>query len=197
MRLFFISLCLFLVFLFPVFAQDAPAPVNGTPPGPPPEIPAGSGSALSRNFFGLALGDNLAAVKDRLKGHPYFFFRGEPDVSFLPLKTQTVIDCQGVYYVKRGLFQFSGENLYIITLYFNPERMDYYSLFTALSEKYGRPGSLDPSAAVWQNGETRLALEKPLTLKYIDQETFGKLKAEGETQKSIEEESRRKFLDSF
>jgi hypothetical protein len=115
----------------------------------------------------------------------------------LPLKTQTVVDCEGLYYVNRGLFQFFDENLYIITLYFNPGRMDYYSLFTALSERYGRPAVLDPSAAVWQNGETRLALEKPLTLKYIDRETFEGLKAAGETQRSIEEQSRRKFLDSF
>jgi hypothetical protein len=75
--------------------------------------------------------------------------------------------------------------------------MDYFSLFTALTKKYGRPVSLDPSAAVWQNNETRLSLEKPLTFKYIDRGAFDKLKTEGETQKSIEEKSRQKFLDSF
>jgi hypothetical protein len=181
---FFLVVCV--LFAAPAQSQEAP-----------PAAPSGEGASLSREFFGISLRDGLTTVKDRLKGHPYFFYRGDPDVSFLPQTTKTVIDCEGRYYIKRGLFQFSGESLYIITLFLNPERVDYFSVFTALSKKYGRPVSLNPAGAVWQSGGTRLALEKPLTFKYIDQETFEKLKAEGEAQKSFEEQSRRKFLDSF
>jgi hypothetical protein len=187
-RLFLVLSILFFSTAASGWAQEAPANQE-EPPRPSME--------LSREFYGLNLQDGLDAVKDGLKAHPYFLYRGDPDVSFLPQTTRTVIDCEGRYYVRRGLFQFSGERLYIITLYFNPERLDYFSLFTALTKKYGRPVSLDPSAAVWQDGRTRLSLEKPLTVKFIDQEAFDKLKAEGKTQKSIEEQSRRKFLDSF
>jgi hypothetical protein len=174
----------------PLLPQENAGPANRA------ETQRPSGE-LSREFYGISLQDSLDTVKDGLKSHPYFFYRGDPDVSFLPQTTKTVIDCEGRSYISRGLFQFSGEKLYIITLYFNPERLDYFSLFTALTKKYGRPVALDPSAAVWQNGQTRLSLEKPLTFKYIDKETFDKLKAEGETKKSFEEQSRGKFLDSF
>ncbi|MDR3200141.1 MAG: hypothetical protein LBT68_01670 [Spirochaetales bacterium] len=184
MKLFTVLVCFFL-FTAPAWTQEDPPAASA------------EGAELSREFFGINLSDGLEAVKDRLKGHPYFFYRGDPDVSFLPQTTKTVIDCEGMYYIKRGLFQFSEENLYIITLYLNPERVDYFSVFTALSKKYGRPVSLNPTGAVWQNGQTRLSLEKPLTFKYIDQETFEKLKSEGETQRSLEEQSRQKFIDSF
>jgi hypothetical protein len=180
------------LFLFSVSAWTQ-APATGANGG----AANGSSAALSREFFGISLKDNLTQVKDRLKGHPYFFYRGDPDVSFMPQTTQTVIDCEGMYYVKRGFFQFSEESLYIMTLYLNPERLDYFSLFTALTKKYGRPASLDPTGAVWRSGQTRLSLEKPLTFKYIDEETFDKLKSDGESQKSLEDTSREKFLDSF
>jgi hypothetical protein len=183
----FITVIIFF-FSVPVWTQESAAQVNQG---------QASSAGLSGEFYGISLGDALTSVKDRLRGHPYFFYRGDPDVSFLPLTTKILIDCEGRSYVKRGLFQFSDENLYIMTLYLDPERMDYFSLFTTLSEKYGRPEILTPQAAVWQNGQTRLSLEKPLIIKYIDRETFDKLKSEGEARSSVEEQSRRSFLDSF
>jgi hypothetical protein len=189
-KLFITALIFFFSAIAPGRTQENAAPVNQE------QAPQPS-AELSRAFYGIGLKDGLEAVKDNLQGHPYFSYRGDPDVSFLPQTTRTVIDCEGRFYVKRGLFQFSGDELYIMTLYLDPERLDYFSLFTALTKKYGRPVSLNPQAAVWQNGSTRLSLEKPLIVKYIDRETFDKLKAEGENQKSLEEQSRRRFLDSF
>jgi hypothetical protein len=183
-----------IIFLFAAGAsgrtQESAAPADRQQA---PQSPA----QLPGEFFGISLNDALDSVKDGLKGHPYFFYRGDPDVSFLPQTTKTVIDCEGRSYVKRGLFQFSDERLYIITVYLDPGRVDYFSLFSALTGKYGRPDSLSPQAAVWQNSRIRLSLEKPLTIKYNDRETFDKLKSGGETQKSLEEQSRRRFLDSF
>jgi hypothetical protein len=187
-KLFLVITSLFL-FSLPAWAQS--------PDTAKADTTNGSSTALSREFFGISLKDSVTQVKDSLKGHPYFFYRGDPDVSFMPQTTQTVIDCEGRYYVKRGFFQFSEESLYIMTLYLNPERLDYFSMFTAMTKKYGRPVSLDPTGAVWRSGQTRLSLEKPLTFKYIDQETFDKIKSGGEAEKSFEDTSREKFLDSF
>jgi hypothetical protein len=173
-----------------LIAQESPAA------GEPPAQRAAPRS-LPREFSGISLGEGLASVKEKLTGNTYFFFRGDPDVSFLPLKTQTLIDCEGTGYIRRALFQFSPEKLYIMTLYFNPERMDYFSLFTSLSEKYGLPEIITPEGAVWKSGATRLALEKPLALKYIDEETFAAMRAANEGAKSLQETSRRGFLDSF
>lgn len=148
-------------------------------------------------FAGIRIGDELEAVKENLRGNPHFHFRGDRDISFLPLRPEVLIDSQGALYVQRGLFQFHRDQLYIITLYLNPARADYYSLFTTLTEKYGPPVELDPSAAVWESESLRLSLEKPLTVKYLGRKVFDELKAAGAAEKSVEDLSRARFLELF
>ena len=148
-------------------------------------------------FAGIRLGDGLGAVKKSLLGNPYFDFRGDRDVSFLPKRPETVIDSEGTFHVLRGLFQFHEDRLYIMTLYLNPARTDYYSLFTRLSRKYGPPAVLDPSGAAWESESVRLSLEKPLTVKYVGREIFEKVRAAGTAEKSAEDLSRARFLELF
>ena len=148
-------------------------------------------------FAGIRLGDDIGTVKKNLPGNPYFRYRGERDVSFLPRRPETVIDCAGSYQVKRGLFQFHQDRLYILTLNLDPEQVDYHSLFTGLSRKYGPPADLDPSGAVWESETLRLSLEKPLTVKYVDRGTFASIRAAGAAEKSVEDMSRARFLDLF
>ena len=75
--------------------------------------------------------------------------------------------------------------------------MDYYSIFTKLSEKYGKPDSLDPQSATWKNDDITLSLERPLTLKYINNETFKRTQNYSNIQASPEEMTREMFLDEL
>ena len=77
------------------------------------------------------------------------------------------------------------------------EKTDYYSLFTTLSNKYGEPKSLNPTKATWENDEITLTLEKPLSVKYIDNETFDMLKNSSLIEKSFEEKNIQDFLSEF
>jgi hypothetical protein len=79
----------------------------------------------------------------------------------------------------------------------DPDRLDYYTLYSTLSEKYGGPTRLDPTEAVWQFEELRLSLERPLTVKYIDSAVFQALKEEGQVQEDLWEISKDNFLEQF
>jgi hypothetical protein len=66
-----------------------------------------------------------------------------------------------------------------------------------LSENYGEPDLFSPSRAVWESEAVRLSVEKPLTVKYVDRETFEGLVEAGEMERSQRELSREEFLEQF
>jgi hypothetical protein len=75
--------------------------------------------------------------------------------------------------------------------------VDHYSVYTALSRKYGEPEILNPREAVWESGSTRISVERPLTVKYIDLDTFNRLAAESRTETQAEINRRQEFLNDF
>jgi hypothetical protein len=77
------------------------------------------------------------------------------------------------------------------------QKLDHFSLWSALSSKYGQPTSLSPDESVWQSDPVRFSLERPLTVKYIDNKTFAALLSKGGAQKDLEQLSREKFLEQF
>lgn len=156
-----------------------------------------SAAELPRGFHGIELGMELVQVKELLLKDELFYYRGDPDVSFLPLPKQTLIECPGKTYISRGYFQFEQEKLFIMILVLNIKEVDYFSMFTTLNEKYGLPTYLDPSAAVWSSEEIRLSLEKPLTVKYIHLPVFNQLQDQGKAKEGILEYYRKEFLKEF
>lgn len=79
----------------------------------------------------------------------------------------------------------------------NPERLDYYSLFTTLCDKYGEPTSFNPQSAIWKNDDVTMSLEKPLTLKYVDNKTFTSVQNYSNVPKAGTEITRDQFLDEL
>ncbi|HUX12671.1 MAG TPA: hypothetical protein VMW87_06560, partial [Spirochaetia bacterium] len=153
--------------------------------------------SLPRGFEDLLLGLPVDEVKKRLQNSPYFLYRGDPDVSLAPVDKQPIIETAGVRFVTSGIFQFHDDRLYTITISLNQKLVDFYSMFTSLSGKYGDPVSLSPAEVVWQNDQVRLSLEKPLTIKYIDLVVFDQIKAAGKAEKSLQELSREEFIHLF
>jgi hypothetical protein len=150
-----------------------------------------------RGFRSIELGMELEQVKRLLIADPLFDYRGDPDISFLPQPPQTLIETSGSSFITRAYFQFHEDRLYIIILSLDPDRLDYYTLYSTLSEKYGEPTSLDPTEAVWVFEEVRLSLERPLNVKYIDRAVFEALKEEGQVQEDLWEISKENFLEQF
>ena len=171
-----------MVFLIPpVLARAAPAEARPLPAG----------------FRGITLGMGLDQVKQLLKAEPLVRYRGDPDVSFLPQTSQYLIECEGNSYLRRAYFQFADSRLFIMILVLDTRTLDHFSLYSALCAKYGQPASLNPQEVVWQSGPVRFSLERPLTVKYIDNTTFSALLSKGGTQKDLDQLSRDKFIEQF
>ena len=158
--------------------------------------------SLPDGYGDVHLGMSLDETKQQLLKNPDFGYSGDRDVSLLPGDARVLIETnaaggRGSSYLKQCWFQFYNEQLYIITVNLNTQKTDYYSMFTTLCRKYGEPESLDPQKAVWRSKEITMQLEKPLSIKYIDNETFDMLKTSSTIQKSVEEKNKQMFLEEF
>jgi hypothetical protein len=169
--------------------RGAPDSPGDTTAEPAPELPTA--------FSTIELGMNVETVKERLRKDPNFFYRGDPDVTLTPARQQELIEVEGTLYVERAFFQFEDEELYIIILQLNRERLDYFTMYTDLEAKYGEPAVFEPSQVVWESDEVRMSLEKPLTVKYVAQPVFEELVASGEMERSQRDISREEFLEQF
>ena len=162
---------------------------------PAPDV-AAPRSAI-REFRDYRLGLSLEEVKNKLKQDPYFNYRGDPDVYFLPVKEQLLIECSGNLFIRRAFFQFVEGRLFTLILDLEPSRVDYFTMFSTLKADYGDYVSFSPQAVVWEKGGVRLSLEKPLSVKYIDVGVFNRLKDRNKAQESEWEKTLKDFLNEF
>ena len=186
-----------LIIFFPVFigAQE----VNTVDEYPiDQEYSTGNEEAsLPRQFREIVLGMSLENLKDELIKDNLFNFRGDRDVSFIPIREESLVETTGSTFIRRAFFQLRDGGLFIMAFSLNTRMIDHYSVFTDLVEKYGQPSYLDPKEAVWENDETRIALERPLTVKYIDKTVFNELINESNLIQSRRIKDRQDFLDEF
>lgn len=157
---------------------------------------------IPRGYKNIELGMSLEETKDNLVKNSEFGYHGDRDVSLVPGTNKVLIETDAEAghsygFLQRCWFQFFDDELFIITININPEKMDYYSIFTKLSEKYGKPTSLNPKSATWKNNDVTMTLEKPLTLKYIDNQIFDKTQNYSNIQNSPTEITREMFLDEL
>lgn len=161
-----------------------------------------SHNSLPNGFQNISLGMSLEETKEELIKNQDFGYKGERDVSLLPDQQKVLIETDatkafGSKFLTRCYFQFYDDSLYIITINMNKEKIDHYSIFKTLTEKYGEPVSVTPEKTTWKNDSVTMTLEKPLTLKYIDNEVYNQLQQYSAVQKSAEEITQQMFLDSL
>lgn len=174
----------------PVLAQNLPESGQDLQPEDIPiELPLG--------FNRLLLGMNFNEVEQELKADGNFRYRGAPDVSLLRSPNDSLIECEGLFFIDRASFQFKDDTLFSITLILNTNTLGYYTMFSTLQSKYGDPDWLSPEKAVWENEEIQLALERPLRLKYIAKPVLDELKRGSERAESLRRIERERFLEQF
>lgn len=155
--------------------------------------------SVPNGYAGVELGMTFEQVKKALRDNLDFGYRGERDVSLLPGENRILIETDtstfaGFSYLDRCWFQFYNEKLYIITININREKMDHFSIFDSLCKKYGTPQSVSPEKSVWQSKTVTMSLERPLTLKYVDQKVFDELQNKSKVSPSGTEQTREMFL---
>ena len=179
-----------------IAGQDS-AQESALAPAEPGQETARQAAPLPRGFNRLQLGIGLEEAKEELKADGNFLYRGDPDVSMLRTPNDSLIECDGLYYIERASFQFVDGELFTITLIFNRSVLGYFTLYTTLQEKYGEPADLSPEKAVWEDEAVRLSLERPLRIKYIAKPVLDELKRESQKGISLERLSRERFLEQF
>jgi len=152
---------------------------------------------LPRQFREISLGMNLDSLKDALQNDKLFNFRGDRDVSFLPVREESLVETTGSSFIRRAFFQLRDGSLFIMSYSLNTGMMDHYSMFTTLSGKYGDPTYITPREAVWETEDTRITLERPLTIKYIDKKAFEDIISESTLIQSRRVQERQEFLNEF
>jgi len=153
--------------------------------------------ALPRQFRQLVLGMGLDELKEALKNDDLFSFRGDRDVSYIPVREENLVETTGPSFIRRAFFQLRDGTLFIMAFTLNTSMIDHHSLFTSLVEKYGPPSYLDPKESVWETDETRIALERPLTVKYIDKKVFDDIVNESGLIESGQVRLRQDFINEF
>ena len=152
---------------------------------------------LSRQFRALHLGMGLDNLKNALIDDQLFHFRGDRDVSFLPIREETLVETTGSSFIRRAHFQLSDEAVYIMSFSLDTSLVDHYSVFTSFIRRYGEPIILNPREAIWEDEEIRVSIERPLTVKYLDRIVFNRLIEESSAQESREMLRREDFLSDF
>jgi hypothetical protein len=178
----------------PVGAAAAPAQPNAASATASQAQPPDAKKTASRAFRGLELGMDRESAITALKKDPIFAYRGPEDISLLPSPNQSLIEVSGLSFVKRGYFQFYEGKLWTMILELNPDKVDHYSTYTSLVGKYGEPTLIDPKEARWEDKATRMALERPLSLRYMDMTVYEKLREGASAKASVEELDRQGFL---
>lgn len=152
---------------------------------------------VPREFSGISLGMSMEEVQNLLKGNGLFWYRGEADVSLLPRPNETVIEVTGLSYIKRAFFQFYEGKLFIMIFIMNEKMIDHYTIFTNFQNKYGKFTSFSPSEIIWQDENTRVSIERPLAVKYIDLAVYNQLIIQGQQLESYEKMLLDDFLNQF
>ena len=96
---------------------------------------AGAQAALNPGFDVFRLGMSLEELKGALKNNSFFLYSGEPDVTLLTRPNTNLIDVPGISFFSRGVFQVVNGKLYSMSLELNPDQLDYFGLYTALTKK--------------------------------------------------------------
>ena len=174
-------------------AGSAPPAASGGPATS--GAPATSGvKAPARAFRGIELGMDRDTTIVALQKDAVFSYRGPEDLSLLPSPNQSLIEVAGTSFVRRGYFQFLDGKLWVMILELDADKVDHYSIYTSLVAKYGEPQSIDPKESRWEDKTTRMALERPLTLRYMDMTAYSKLREGAGAKESARELDRQGFL---
>lgn len=157
---------------------------------------------VATGYGGVELGMSVEQVKKALKDNPDFGYHGDRDVSLLPGENRVLIETDtsafaGFSFLERCWFQFYNDKLYIITINVNREKMDHFSVFDSLCKKYGMPDSVNPEKSVWNTNDVTMSLERPLTLKYVENKTFESLQNKSMVGPDGTEITREMFLEGL
>ena len=152
---------------------------------------------LPNGYREIRLGMSLEQVKENLQEDAIFNYRGERDVSLLTGKNQTIIETSSESWLENCWFQFYNDELYSIIINFNPEYFDYNTIYNTLTDSYGIHSEMDPKRVVWETAAITMSLEKPISVKYLDNYIFEDIRDLSMIKETKMEETRQSLLEDL
>ena len=119
--------------------------------------------------LGATREDTIKAIlEDNTMMLPKEYMLNTNGVDLASEESDTFLALEENKFYKSGYFIFKEDSLYSITIYFQPDQVDFLELLSSLSAKYGKGAFLDAETVSWQNGDNRMILERPSIIKYIN-----------------------------
>lgn len=109
-----------------------------------------------------------AILEDNTMMLPKEYMLNTDGVDLASEESATFLSLEENKFYKSGYFIFKDDSLYSITIYFQPNQVDFLELLSSLSAKYGKGAFWDAETVSWQNGDNRIILERPSIIKYIN-----------------------------
>ncbi|MEI0611971.1 hypothetical protein [Brachyspira pilosicoli] len=109
-----------------------------------------------------------AILEDNTMMLPKEYMLNTNGVDLASEESATFLSLEENKFYKSGYFIFKDDSLYSITIYFQPNQVDFLELLSSMSAKYGKGAFLDAETVSWQNGDNRIILERPSIVKYIN-----------------------------
>ncbi len=153
--------------------------------------------SLPNGYRDIRLGMSINQVKQSLQDDIIFNYRGERDVSLLTGKNQTIIETSSDSWLENCWFQFYNNELYSIIINFNPTYFDYNTIYNRLTNSYGIHSEMDPKRVVWENSSITMSLEKPISVKYLDNTIFEEIRNLSTIKQTELEETRDSLLEDL
>jgi hypothetical protein len=128
--------------------------------------------ALDIGFMGITLGMTRDEVLEFADNKDLIKVPKNRDVEFFPVENRKILTLSIEPEVPHIYLQFYNEKLYAITVVFDEDAVDFFTLARTLEEKYGPYTTLTPTWRKWKTGGSEIKVEKPAVVKYIAMEEF-------------------------
>ena len=128
--------------------------------------------AQEAGFMGINIGMSREEVLNFADDDNLIKVPKNRDVEFFPVEDRKILSFSVLPEIPHMYLQFYDDKLYAITVIFNENHIDYFTLIDVVESKYGPYSELVPEWRKWQIGEFEIRVEKPAVVKYIALEEF-------------------------
>lgn len=186
-----------MLFTLPFTLPTAPPPVFPEPRTKVPEGDPKGNQPLPRGYRGYTFGLTRMQVLEKVRKDPRLRAYDADFIEGFEQENWTVLVTVGLPWFSEVFFLFYKKTLYGVVLVFDRKRYSYYEVLKSLKARYGAPTSLGQQSSVWQDKQVRLQLENTVTLKYLDIQTFQKIKKEFQPELLRKRPRKQKALDNL
>ena len=123
--------------------------------------------AGSVGYMGIHIGMSRDQVLAAAESNDLMTVPTNRDVDFFPVEEREILTLSVKPEIPFMYLQFFEDVLYAITVIFDERYMDFYTLSSAVTQRYGEYTSLTPQWRQWRLDRVTVKVEKPAVVKYI------------------------------